>query len=148
MRQIRVTQYGGPEQMRLVELSDPIPAPGQALVRVTVGGVNYMGAAARSMPLPGWGLPAAIGVEGAGRVEAIGDGVENLAPATRSPGSTTPAATPSTSLSPPEAASRTRSGNLPAGAAPTSSTTAAVLTPSAPPSWRYAVTACTSSTGT
>jgi NADPH:quinone reductase len=51
MRQIRVTQYGGPEQMRLVELPDP--APGEALVRVTVAGVNYMDIAARSMPLPG-----------------------------------------------------------------------------------------------
>ena len=38
---------------------------------------------ARSMPLPGWGLPAAMGVEGAGRVEAIGAGVENLAPGDR-----------------------------------------------------------------
>ena len=53
MRQIRVTQYGGPEQMRLVELPDPIPAAGQALVRVTVAGVNYMDIAVRSMPLPG-----------------------------------------------------------------------------------------------
>jgi NADPH:quinone reductase-like Zn-dependent oxidoreductase len=35
------------------------------------------------MPLPGWGLPAAMGVEGAGRVEAVGDGVENLAPGDR-----------------------------------------------------------------
>ena len=74
MRQIRVTQYGGPEQMRLVELPVPVPvpvpAPDEALVRVTVAGVNYMDIAARSMPLPGWGLPAAMGVEGAGRVEA------------------------------------------------------------------------------
>jgi len=55
MRQIRVTQYGGPEQMRLVELPDPVPvpAPDEALVRVTVAGVNYMDIAARSMPLPG-----------------------------------------------------------------------------------------------
>src|SRR6266436_3575304 len=83
MRQIRVTQYGGPEQMQLVELPDPVPAPGEALVRVTVAGVNCMDIAARSMPLPGWGLPAAMGVEGAGRVEAIGAGVENLAPGDR-----------------------------------------------------------------
>ena len=57
MRQIRVTQYGGPEQMRLVELPDPVPvpvpAPDEALVRVTVAGVNYMDIAVRSMPLPG-----------------------------------------------------------------------------------------------
>jgi NADPH:quinone reductase-like Zn-dependent oxidoreductase len=47
-----------------------------------------------------------------------------------------------------EVAFRTRSGSFPAGAAPTSSTAAAAPTPSAPPSWRCAVTACTPSTGT
>jgi hypothetical protein len=57
------------------------------------------------------------------------------------------AGAPTTSFSPPEAAFRTRSGSFPAGAAPTSST-AAAPTPSAPPSWRCAVTACTPSTGT
>lgn len=55
----------------------------RALVSVTVDGVNYMDIAARSMPLPGWGLPAAMGVEGTGRIEAIGAAVENLAPGDR-----------------------------------------------------------------
>ncbi len=50
---------------------------------VAIAGVNYMDIAARSMPLPGWGLPAAMGAEGAGRVEAIGAAVENLAPGDR-----------------------------------------------------------------
>ena len=81
MRQIRVTQYGGPEQMRLVELPDPVPAPGEALVRVTVAGVNCMDIAV-PCHCPA-GLPAAMGVVGAGSVEAIGAGVENLAPGDR-----------------------------------------------------------------
>jgi len=59
MRQIRVTQYGGPEQMRLVELPDRSRSRSRPRARrwcaYTVAGVNYMDIAARSMPLPGRG---------------------------------------------------------------------------------------------
>ncbi|MDX3071436.1 zinc-binding alcohol dehydrogenase family protein [Streptomyces sp. NPDC088354] len=41
MRAIQITEFGGPEVLRQVELPDPVPGPGQLLVEVTSAGVNY-----------------------------------------------------------------------------------------------------------
>lgn len=41
MRAIQISEFGGPEAMRLVELPDPVPGPGQTLVEVTRAGVNF-----------------------------------------------------------------------------------------------------------
>ncbi|NUS14314.1 MAG: quinone oxidoreductase [Streptomyces sp.] len=79
MRAIRIDRHGGPEVMHWTELPDPVPGPGQALVRVTVAGVNYMDVGARQVGGPGWAPPAVLGVEGAGRVVALGEGAEGLA---------------------------------------------------------------------
>jgi NADPH2:quinone reductase len=74
MRAIHVSRFGGPEAMELVELPTPRPAAGQALVRLDAAGVNFIDVYQRSgvykNPLP---LP--LGLEGAGAVEAVGDGV-------------------------------------------------------------------------
>ncbi|MBI4950619.1 MAG: quinone oxidoreductase [Myxococcales bacterium] len=82
-RAIRLHETGGPEVLRFVEVDVPPPGPGQALVRHTAIGVNYIDTYHRSglYPLPG--LPHGIGVEAAGVVEAVGAGVGGLEPGAR-----------------------------------------------------------------
>jgi NADPH:quinone reductase len=74
---------GGPEVLRLEPSEVPAPGPGQVLLRHTAIGVNYIDVYHRTglYPLPG--LPAIIGMEGAGVVEALGEGVSDLAPGDR-----------------------------------------------------------------
>ncbi|MFE2109540.1 quinone oxidoreductase family protein [Kitasatospora sp. NPDC059463] len=79
MHAIRIEEHGGPGVMRWTELPDPVPGPGEALVRLTAAGVNYMDIGARARGGPGWTAPAILGAEGAGRVTALGEGVAGLA---------------------------------------------------------------------
>ncbi len=76
-RAIRFHQTGGPEVLRLEETEAGSPGPGQALVRHTAIGVNFIDTYHRTglYPLP---LPSGMGVEGAGVVEAVGPGVEHV----------------------------------------------------------------------
>jgi NADPH2:quinone reductase len=71
MRAIQVTETGGPEVLRLAELPDPEPGPGQLLVELAAAGVNYLDTYFRSgaYPMP---LPFIPGSEGAGTVMAVG----------------------------------------------------------------------------
>ena len=75
---IRIDAVGGPEQLRLVEVEIGAPGPGELRLRQHACGLNYIDVYHRngSYPLP---LPVGIGMEGAGVVEAVGDGVEHLA---------------------------------------------------------------------
>ncbi len=41
MRAVQITEFGGPEVLRLTELPDPEPGPGQTLIEVSRGGINY-----------------------------------------------------------------------------------------------------------
>ncbi|MFC5667172.1 quinone oxidoreductase family protein [Kitasatospora misakiensis] len=79
MRAIRIEEHGGPEVMRWTELPDPVPGPGEALVRLGVAGVNYMDVGARALGGAGWAAPVILGAEGMGRVTALGEGVTDLA---------------------------------------------------------------------
>jgi len=74
MRVVRIHQQGGPEVMRVEELPTPEPAAGQVRVRVAAAGVNFIDIYHRSgqYKVP---LPFALGREGAGTVEALGEGV-------------------------------------------------------------------------
>ncbi|MFN8635298.1 MAG: quinone oxidoreductase [Chloroflexota bacterium] len=77
MQAIRVHQYGGPEAMELESLPLPTPGPGQALVKIGAAGVNFIDIYQRSgaYKLP---LPLGLGLEGAGTVEAVADGVSDV----------------------------------------------------------------------
>ncbi len=77
MKVMRVSAYGGPEAMRLEELPDPQPGPGQALVKIAACGVNFVDIYQRSgqYKLP---LPLSMGSEGAGVVEAVGASVSEV----------------------------------------------------------------------
>ncbi|MGW3076429.1 MULTISPECIES: quinone oxidoreductase family protein [unclassified Kitasatospora] len=79
MHAIRIEEHGGPEVMRWTELPDPVPGPGEALVRLGAAGVNYMDVGARAEGGPGWAAPAVLGAEGMGHVTALGAGVDGLA---------------------------------------------------------------------
>ena len=79
MKAIRVDAFGPPEVMRLVEVPDPAPGPGQVLVRVRAAGVNPVetyirsGAYARRPA-----LPYTPGHDAAGIVEAVGERVAGV----------------------------------------------------------------------
>jgi len=74
---IRIHQTGGPEVLCWEAVDLPAPAPGEATVRHRAVGLNYIDTYHRSglYPLP---LPAGIGLEGAGVVEAVGAGVTEV----------------------------------------------------------------------
>jgi NADPH2:quinone reductase len=78
MKAVRITEPGGPEVMRLEDLPTPAPQAGQVLVRVEAAGVNYIDTYHRSgqYKVP---LPYTMGLEGAGVVEAVGEGVTGIA---------------------------------------------------------------------
>ncbi|MGH3911074.1 MAG: quinone oxidoreductase family protein [Pseudonocardiaceae bacterium] len=78
MRAILITETGGPEVLRLAELPDPEPGPGQVLVEVAASGVNFIDTYHRSglYPMP---LPFIPGEEGAGTVIGAGPGVDDVA---------------------------------------------------------------------
>jgi NADPH2:quinone reductase len=82
MIQIQVNEPGGPENMRLVETHLPEPGPGQALVRVEASGVNYIDVYFRTGQYPAE-RPITLGMEAAGQVTAVGEGVTDFAPGDR-----------------------------------------------------------------
>jgi len=94
MKAIRVAQAGDPSVMHLADIPQPKAGPGEVLVHVRVSGVNfadvYMRNGSARVPVP---FPITPGLEGAGTVAAIGEGVgevkvgERVAYATRGNGS-------------------------------------------------------------
>jgi NADPH2:quinone reductase len=81
MKAIRVHQFGDPEVLKLEEVPTPKPAAGQVLVRIHAAGVNpyetYMRAGTYALKPP---LPYTPGSDGAGVVEAVGEGVQKVRP--------------------------------------------------------------------
>ena len=74
---IRFHQTGGPEVLRWEEVAVDDPAPGQVRLRHVAVGLNFADTYFRTglYPVP---LPAGMGVEASGVVEAVGDGVTNV----------------------------------------------------------------------
>lgn len=77
MKAIQFSETGGPEVMKLVDVTVGEPGPGQARVRHTVIGVNFIDTYHRSGLYP-MQLPAGLGMEAAGVVEAVGEGVSHV----------------------------------------------------------------------
>ena len=76
MRAIVITTPGGPEVLRLEDVPDPVPGPGEALVEVTAAGINRADAMQREgryPPPPG--APPYPGMECSGRISAVGPDV-------------------------------------------------------------------------
>ncbi|MBI4339072.1 MAG: quinone oxidoreductase [Chloroflexi bacterium] len=77
MKAIQITQTGGPEVLRYVDLPDPQPGPGQVVVDLQAIGVNFMDIYNRS-GLYRVNLPLVPGGEGAGVVSQVGPGVTDV----------------------------------------------------------------------
>jgi NADPH:quinone reductase len=79
MKAIRVHEFGGPEVLKLEDLATPKPSSGEVLVRIHAAGVNpydtYMRAGTYAVKPS---LPYTPGSDGAGVVEAVGEGVKKI----------------------------------------------------------------------
>ena len=78
MKAIRIHEFGGPEVLRIEDVPVPQAGPGQALIKISAIGVNYLDIYHRTgvYPLP---LPLTPGTEAAGVIAALGEGVTDLA---------------------------------------------------------------------
>jgi NADPH2:quinone reductase len=82
MRALQQTSLNGPQDLRLItDAPTPSAGPGEVLIRVTAAGVNYVDISqARGTFAGGPQPPYLAGIEGAGEVVAVGDGVTDLKP--------------------------------------------------------------------
>lgn len=79
MKQVWIPRTGEPEVLELREAPDPEPAAGEVRVRVEAAGINFADILARMGLYPDAPkLPAVVGYEVAGRVDAVGEGVDGL----------------------------------------------------------------------
>ena len=76
---VRIHETGGPEVLRWEAVDVPDPGRGEALIRQTAAGLNFIDVYFRTGLYPAPSFPATIGNEGAGVVEAVGDGVTEVA---------------------------------------------------------------------
>lgn len=76
---IRIHENGGPDVLRWEAVDVPDPGPGEAVVRQTASGLNFIDVYFRTGLYPAPSFPLTIGNEGAGVVEAVGDGVTEVA---------------------------------------------------------------------
>lgn len=81
-RAVRISQAGGPEVLTIEPVQVGDPGPGEIRIRHAACGLNYIDIYHRSgvYPLP---MPTGLGMEGAGVVEAVGEGVTHLRPGDR-----------------------------------------------------------------
>jgi NADPH2:quinone reductase len=95
IRAVQVHTYGGPEVLVLEEVAEPVPGPGEVLLRIAGAAVNPVDIKARAgdfglfMPLA---FPAQLGGDISGTVEAVGEGVSTFAPGDRVMGMINPMA--------------------------------------------------------
>ncbi|MGH7898765.1 MAG: alcohol dehydrogenase catalytic domain-containing protein [Candidatus Binatia bacterium] len=76
MRQIWITRVGPPEVLEIREAPDPTPKPGEVRIRVRASGINFADIMARMGLYPDAPkLPAVVGYEVAGDIDAVGEGV-------------------------------------------------------------------------
>ncbi|MFL6000759.1 MAG: zinc-binding alcohol dehydrogenase family protein [Streptomyces sp.] len=84
MRAVRIDMFGGPEVLVPVDVPDPVPGPGEVLMRIAAAGVNRADALLRAGLYHRAGHPPLIpGAEAAGIVVEVGEGVTDFAPGQR-----------------------------------------------------------------
>jgi NADPH:quinone reductase len=77
MKAVQISRFGGPEVLETIERPNPRPGPGEVLVRVRAAGVNYFETLLRrNLYAVTPELPMVPGVEVAGEIEAVGQGVD------------------------------------------------------------------------
>ena len=77
MRAVRISRHGGPEVLEVAEVEVREPGPGEVRVRHRAIGLNFIDTYQRTGLYP-VKLPATLGMEAAGEVEAVGEGVSRL----------------------------------------------------------------------
>jgi NADPH2:quinone reductase len=77
-RAVRIDQHGGPEAMQMVQVVVGEPAAGEVRIRHHAVGLNFIDVYQRSGVYP-MAMPLQLGMEGAGVIEAVGEGVTHLA---------------------------------------------------------------------
>ncbi|MGO2132045.1 MAG: NADPH:quinone reductase, partial [Halomonas sp.] len=77
-KRIQLSRTGGPEVLELVEVSPVDPAPGEVRVKNKAIGLNFIDIYVRTGLYPVPSLPSGLGSEGAGVVDAVGEGVTHL----------------------------------------------------------------------
>jgi len=79
-RAIVYTEIGSPDVLHLTEIPDPLPSPGEVVVRIEAAGVNPIDAKVRDgkRPSPPIVEPRRVGFDGAGVVEALGEGADGF----------------------------------------------------------------------
>jgi len=80
---IRIHATGGPEVLKWDDIEVGEPGPGQVRLQQSACGLNYIDVYGRSGMYPVGDLPAVLGMEGAGVVDAVGEGVNDFAPGDR-----------------------------------------------------------------
>ena len=82
MRAVRIHEDGGPEVLVLEEAPDPVAGPGEVLVRLRASALNHLDIWIRK-GLPSVPKPRILGADGAGVVDAVGEGVNGFEPGER-----------------------------------------------------------------
>ena len=82
MRAVRIHEDGGPEVLVLEQAPDPVAGPGEVLVRLRASALNHLDVWIRR-GLPSVPKPRILGADGAGEVEALGEGVSGFEPGQR-----------------------------------------------------------------
>ena len=84
MKAVRFHEFGGSDVLRLEEIEDPVPGPGEVSIRVRAAALNHLDVDVREgisrFPI---NLPHALGIEVAGEIEEIGEGVDGWQPGDR-----------------------------------------------------------------
>ena len=75
---IVISQYGGPEVLEYIDAEVPAPGPGEVQIRHGAVGLNFIDVYMRTGLYPLSQLPSGIGLEGAGKVTSVGDGVNDV----------------------------------------------------------------------
>ena len=81
-RAVQIAQHGGPEQLTIADVSVGEPGPGEIRIRHSAVGLNFIDVYHRTGLYP-LKMPATLGMEASGVVEAVGEGVQHLKPGDR-----------------------------------------------------------------
>lgn len=79
MKAAVIHQYGGPEELEYEDVPDPVPGPGEVLVKVAAASINPIDIILRSDSAGNLMFPAILGWDVSGTVMKLGDGVSGLA---------------------------------------------------------------------
>lgn len=82
VRAVQISEFGGPEVLRVVDVPVGEPGPGQVRIRHHACGLNFIDIYQRTGQYKG-AMPLVLGMEGAGVIEAVGEGVAHLRPGDR-----------------------------------------------------------------